>query len=157
MTNTGSDCAAPACDDANASASTPAATGRLPLFRPVVTAASAALALDAHHGKNQDGCHAFIGSAMHGDPEAPGRRFRREFEDGPHFTSHCRNVAIRARYDKDQDMVNGILIRPERIRAGLLFGPPLQWRIAVNASASSQFVFLNALLKQVRLRSHQNW
>jgi hypothetical protein len=45
-------------------------------------------------------------------------------------------------------MVNGILIRPEPIRASLLFGPPLQWRIAVNVSAPSQFVFLNALLKQ---------
>jgi hypothetical protein len=54
-------------------------------------------------------------------------------------------------------MVNGILIRPEPIRAGLLFDPPLQWGIAVNDPAPSQFVFLNALLKQVRLRSHQNW
>jgi hypothetical protein len=32
-------------------------------------------------------------------------------------------------------MVNGILIRAEPIRAGLLFGPPLHWRIAVNATA----------------------
>jgi hypothetical protein len=54
-------------------------------------------------------------------------------------------------------MVNGILIRPDPIRAGLLFGPPLQRGIAVNAAAPSQFVFLNGLLKQVRLRSHQNW
>jgi hypothetical protein len=83
-------------DVANASASTPAATGRLTLFRPTVPAASVALALDAHDGKNQDGCQAFVGSAMHGDPEAPGRRIRREFDDGRHFRSHCRNVAIRA-------------------------------------------------------------
>jgi hypothetical protein len=54
-------------------------------------------------------------------------------------------------------MVNGILIGAEPIRASLLFGPPLHRRIAVNAPAPSQFVFLNALLKQLRLGSRQNW
>jgi hypothetical protein len=131
----------------NVSASPPTTTGRLALFRPAVAAASAALALDAHDGENQDGCRALVGSAMHGDPETPGRRIRREFDDGHHFRSHCRNVAIRAWRDYNQDMVNGILIRSEPSSAGLLFVPALQGGIAVNAPAPSQFVFLNALLK----------
>src|SRR3954454_9488994 len=96
MTNIELDWTSAECCDANASTSTPATTVRLALFRPAVAAASAAVALDAHDGKDQDGGHASIGSAMHGDPEAPGRRIRREFDDGRHFRSHCRDVAIRA-------------------------------------------------------------
>ena len=88
---------------------------------------------------------------MHGDPETPGRRIRREFDDGRHFRSHCRNVAIRAWRDYNQDMVNGILIRSGRVRRGPLFVPTLQGGTAVNRPAPSQFVFLNALLKHLRL------
>src|SRR5664279_5175438 len=71
----------------DASASTPTTTGRLALFRPAVAAATAALALDAHDRENQDGCRALVGSAMHGDPETPRPRIRREFDDGRHFLS----------------------------------------------------------------------
>jgi hypothetical protein len=54
-------------------------------------------------------------------------------------------------------MVNGILIGAERVPEPRLFVPPLQRRIAVNTGAPSQIVFLNALLKPLRLRSRQNW
>jgi len=54
-------------------------------------------------------------------------------------------------------MVNGILIGAERVLPRRLFVPPLRRRIVVNTAAPSQFVFLNALLKPIRLRSRQNW
>jgi hypothetical protein len=151
MTNTGSDCTSPACWNTNASASPATPTGRLALFRAAVAAAAAALTLDAHGGENQDGCRALMGSAVHGDPETPGRRIRREFDDGRHFKSHCRNVAIRAWRNYNQDMVNGILIRSEQpARAGYLSRRCKRdpRGILVNDPASSQFIFLNALLKR---------
>jgi hypothetical protein len=65
-------------------ASTATAAGSGTLFRTAAAAGLVGRAFDPDDGQDQDGCHAYAWSAIHGRARPPRSRIRRKIDDGTH-------------------------------------------------------------------------
>src|SRR5258706_12541774 len=100
----GSENTSPAWRNVLRSAPTTTAPRGRTLFRSAATAGFTERAFDPDNGKNQNGSHAFAGSAIHAWARPPRRCIRRKFNDGAHVRVSL--IAAPARLCRRQAIIN---------------------------------------------------